>query len=653
MAELRATYRLQLTPDFKFRDALELVPYFESLGVSHLYLSPVLQASSGSLHGYDVVDPTRVSRELGGERALRELCNAGLGIVLDVVPNHMATSPGENEFWSDPELREKYFDIDPDTGAHRRFLDVDELGGVRVEKPEVFNTTHRLVLGLVHEGLVDGLRIDHPDGLADPRGYLERLRDAGVERIWVEKILEQDEELRSWPVLGTTGYEFINDAQALFVDPRGEAVLTELAGEMRPWQEIALEAKLEQATTTFAPEAERLRRLLDIPDLERELASLPVYRTYIEPWSGRVEQADRDAIAHVEGERLRKVLLLEEPGHDEFVTRFQQTTGPVMTKGVEDTALYRYVRLLALNEVGGDPGRFGMSVDEFHRANATRAARSPHGLLGGTTHDTKRSADVRARIGALAGIAERWRELVLHWHTLNARHRVGGAPDWTEELFLYQTLVGAWPISHERLDLYLEKALREAKRNTSWVEPDERWEGAVTRFAHAISEDEAFLGEFIPFAEEVAVLGERSALGQLVLRLTSPGVPDIYNGDELPYLALADPDNRRPVDWAASRAALAGLDAGPTRATAKLWVIRELLALRGRSREAFVGRYEPVEAGEDTVAFCRGDDVLVAVHVRDGDVDVGLPPGIWRDVLEGLGAVAGRRVAAVFERMDP
>ena len=360
---------------------------------------------------------------------MRELCNAGLGIVLDVVPNHMATSPDENEFWSDPELREKYFDLDPDTGAHRRFLDVDELGGVRVEEPEVFETTHRLVLGLVREGLVDGLRVDHPDGLADPRGYLERLRDAGVERVWVEKIVEHDEELRDWPVLGTTGYEFMNDVQALFVDPRGEAVLTELAGETRPWHEIALEAKLEQATTTFEPEADRLRRLLDLPDLERELASLPVYRTYVEPWSGRVEQADRDAIAHVADERLRKVLLLEEPGHDEFVTRFQQTTGPVMAKGVEDTAFYRYVRLLALNEVGGDPGRFGMSVDEFHRANATRAARFPYGLLGGTTHDTKRSADVRARIGALAGIAERWRELVLHWHDLNApaprRRRAG------------------------------------------------------------------------------------------------------------------------------------------------------------------------------------------------------------------------------------
>ena len=570
---------------------------------------------------------------------MRELCNAGLGIVLDVVPNHMATSPEENEFWSDPELREKYFDIDPDTGAHRRFLDVGELGGVRVEKPEVFNTTHRLVLGLVHEGLVDGLRIDHPDGLADPRGYLERLASKGVERIWVEKILEPGEHLRDWPVEGTTGYEFLNDVQALFVDPQGESILTELSGEERPWLDVAFEAKLEQAMTTFKPELGRLRRLLDLPDLELELASLPVYRTYVEPWSGRVDAADREAIVHLAGERLRKVLLLEEPGHAEFVTRFQQTTGPVMAKGVEDTAFYRYVRLLALNEVGGDPGRFGMSVDEFHAANAARAAHFPYGLLGGTTHDTKRSADVRARIGALAGIAERWRELVLHWHDLNARHRDGGAPDWTEELFVYQTLVGAWPIGPDRLEPYLEKALREAKRTTSWLEPNHDWEEAVKAFARGLLGDDRFLADFVPFAEDVAEVGQRSAIGQLVLRFTSPGVPDIYNGDEVPFLALVDPDNRRPVNWVARRSALAGLDAGPSHASAKLWVIRELLALRGRNREAFVGRYEPVEAGEDTVAFRRrAEDVFVAVHVRDGELAVEPPPGDWHDVLAGLDA---------------
>jgi (1->4)-alpha-D-glucan 1-alpha-D-glucosylmutase len=650
VTELRGTYRLQLSPDLTLRQARELVPYLQELGVSHLYLSPVLQARSGSMHGYDVVDPTRVSRELGGERALRALCAAGLGVILDIVPNHMATSEEENEFWNDPQLREQYFDVDRHTGDHRRFFDVGELGGVRVEQPEVFETTHRVVLRLVQDGLVDGVRVDHPDGLADPRGYLERLRDRGVERVWVEKIIEPHEVARNWPVEGTTGYEFMNEVQALFIDPAGESIFTGLSGEERPWHEVAFEAKLEQATTTFQPEVGRLRRLLDIPDLPLELASLPVYRTYAEPWSGRVEAADREAIAHLSGERLRSVLLLEEPGHAEFVTRFQQTTGPVMGKGVEDTAFYRYVRLLALNEVGGDPGRFGISVDHFHVANAARAAHFPNGLLAGTTHDTKRSADVRARIGVLPGMADRWRERVLRWHELAAPHRDGGAPDWTEEMLIYQTLVGSWPISFDRLEPYLEKALREAKRNTNWVEPNERWEGAVKTFVRGICSDDRFLADFVPFAAEVAEVGERSAIGQLVLRLTSPGVPDIYNGDELPYFALVDPDNRRPVDWEVRRELLAGLGERPARETVKLWVIRELLALRRRRPESFAGPYEAIEAGEQTCAFRRGDDVLVAVCVRDGELVFEPPAGSWRNVLSPLAEALGRYQVAVFER---
>jgi (1->4)-alpha-D-glucan 1-alpha-D-glucosylmutase len=624
-----ATYRLQLGPLLSFAGARALVPYLRELGVSHLYLSPVLQARRGSTHGYDVVDPERVSEELGGEDELRALCNAGLGVILDVVPNHMATGE-ENELWSDPELQRRCFDLDEETGLHRRFFDVGELAGVRVEDPEVFEQTHRLVLRLVAEGLVDGFRVDHIDGLADPRGYLEDLRAAGVERVWVEKILEPGEQLRDWPVEGTTGYEFANDVQALFVDPAGEQVLTELAAEPHPWHELALEAKLEQATTTFTPEVARLSRLLDVPELARALASLPVYRTYVEPWSGRVEQADRDALAALP-ERLRRILLLEERGHDEFVTRFQQTTGAVMGKGVEDTAFYRYVRQLALNEVGGDPGRFGITVAEFHRANTLRPWR---GMLAGTTHDTKRSADVRARIGALSGMAQRWAERVAAWRELNAHD---GAPDWTEELLIYQTLVGAWPLEPERLEAYVEKALREAKRNTSWVEPNLRWEGAVKHFCRSLYAHMPFLADFEPFAAEVAAAGERAAIGQLVLRLTAPGVPDIYNGDELPYFALVDPDNRRPIDWELRRAALERRD------SPKLELIRALLALRARRPEAFAGSYEPLAAGEETCAYRRGEEVVVAVPLRGGEPEHELPPGGWRNVLEGY-------PAAVFER---
>jgi (1->4)-alpha-D-glucan 1-alpha-D-glucosylmutase len=625
-----ATYRLQLTPDFGFAAARELVPYLKELGVSHLYLSPVLQARHGSTHGYDVVDPGRVSEDLGGEAGLRALCSAGLDVVLDVVPNHMAASKDENPYWRDPELRRRFFDLDDESGRHRRFFDIDELAGVRVEDPDVFAATHAVVLRLVREGLVDGLRIDHPDGLADPRGYLERLRAEGVEHVWVEKILEPGEALRDWPVEGTTGYEFANDATALFVEPAGERVLTELAGEPRPWRDVAFEAKLERASTTFRPEVERLRRLFDAPELERSLASLPVYRTYVEPATGRVEEADRAAVGGLPAE-LRRVLRLQERGHDEFVTRFQQTTPAVIATGVENTAFYRYVRLLALNEVGADPGRFGITVDQFHRANTLRRR---GGLLAATTHDTKRSADVRARIGVLAGMAERFAELALAWRALNAHD---GGPDWTEELLIYQTLLGAWPLGPERLEAYVEKALREAKRNTSWVEPNEAWERDVERFCRSLYENARFLADFEPFAAEVAEAGERAALAQVALRLTSPGVPDIYQGDELELLALVDPDNRRPVDWGRRRRALAD------GSSPKLNLIRALLDLRRRRPEAFAGDYEPLDADEATCAFRRGEEVVVAVPVRDRKVDAALPPGNWRPVVD-------EPYAAVFER---
>jgi (1->4)-alpha-D-glucan 1-alpha-D-glucosylmutase len=625
-----ATYRLQLTPELGFAAARALVPYLQELGVSHLYLSPVLQARHGSTHGYDVADPGRVSEDLGGEEGLRALCEAGLDVILDVVPNHMAASEEENPFWRDPDLRRRFFDLDEETGRHRRFFDIDELAGVRVEDPEVFAATHAVVLRLVGEGLVDGLRIDHPDGLADPRGYLERLRAEGVEHVWVEKILEPGEPLREWPVEGTTGYEYANDVAALFVDPAGEDVLTELAEELRPWHDVAFAAKLEQASTTFQPEVERLRRLYDAPELERALASLPVYRTYVEPATGRVEDADRDAAAGLPDE-LRRVLLLEERGHDEFVTRFQQTSPAVMATGVENTAFYRYVRLLALNEVGGDPGRFGIAVAEFHRSNKSRRSR---GLLAGTTHDTKRSADVRARIGALAGMAERFAERAQAWRALNAHD---GGPDWTEELLIYQTLLGAWPLEPDRLEAYVEKALREAKRNTSWATPNAEWEGAVKGFCRALYENARFRSDFEPFAAEVAESGERAALGQLALRLTSPGVPDIYQGDELTFLALVDPDNRRPVDWEWRRRALAD------RSSPKLNLIRALLDLRARRPDAFAGHYEPLDAAATTCAFLRGEDVVVAVPVRDAKIGAELPPGKWRPVVD-------ERYAAVFER---
>jgi len=660
--DFRATYRLQLGPGLRFDDVRALVPYLRELGISHLYLSPSLTARSGSTHGYDVVDPTRVSESLGGEDALRALAGEGLGIVLDIVPNHMGTGD-ENRWWSDPGDRMKVFDVDPETGHYRRFFDIDDLAGVRVEDPEVFELTHAKVLELLGDGVLDGLRIDHPDGLADPAGYLERLRDAGAEHVWVEKILHPGEGLRDWPVEGTVGYEFLNEAQGLYVDPAGEAPLTalyeELAGDTRAFEELALEAQLEQAEGTFSREVQRLARIHDPGGLEQALARLPVYRTYVK--DGEWHPDDRAAL-----EAAGRPALYD-GAPEEFVSRFQQTSPPVTAKGIEDTAFYRYLRLVALNDVGGDPGRWGTSVEDFHAANIVRAARFPRALLTTQTHDTKRSGDARARVGALSAMAGSWEQHVRRWFQLTRELVQDGAPDDHERYLLFQTLVAVWPITPERLEGYVDKALREAKRNTNWVDQDHDWEDRVKRFAVALLTFEPFLEDFEPFLAEVAVAGERSALGQLLLKLTIPGIPDIYQGDELTDLSLVDPDNRRPVDWDARREALQALRGGaePTRETMKLHVIERALALRGRRPEAFAGDYTALGAGPDAVAFERGEagEVLVVVVLREAgrDAPLEVAPGSARDVLSGCeleltGAVtvkdlAGPEGLALLERM--
>jgi (1->4)-alpha-D-glucan 1-alpha-D-glucosylmutase len=659
VSELRATYRLQLTAQFGFRAASELIPYLRDLGVSHLYLSPSLQARAGSTHGYDVIDPGRLSAALGGEAEFEQLADAarfsGMGLILDVVPNHMAAVP-ENRYWADESLRRRFFDIDPETGRHRRFFDIDDLAGLRQEDPEVFEQTHELVLSLVSRGLVDGLRVDHPDGLADPAEYLERLRSAGAERVWVEKILAPDERLRDWPACGTVGYEFLNDVCALFVDPAGEAPLTALwrsvSGDERRFEEVAFEAKLEQASGTFRPEVERLARELDfgdfvtrgvtespksVDDLARALSSLPVYRTYIDPATRTATEQDREALANL-NPGFQRLLLSGAP--PSFITRFQQTTPAITAKGVEDTAFYRYARLLALNDVGGDPGRFGIDVERFNARCLERAERFPTGLLTTMTHDAKRSADVRARIGALSSMANQWSVVVERLFALSERHRRDGAPDNVERYFLFQTLVGAWPIEPERIVAYMEKALREAKRNTSWVAQNHDYELAVAGFCRALYADQAFLAELEPFTAELALAGERAALGQLVLKLTAPGIPDIYQGDELRYRALVDPDNRRPVDFDWRQAMLHRLMGGapPVAETRKLFLIMRLLGLRARRPEPFAGRYEPLECGTGACGFVRDGEVLVVVAVRDRLGETALadaPGGRWRDVLSG------------------
>ncbi|HET9093901.1 MAG TPA: malto-oligosyltrehalose synthase [Solirubrobacteraceae bacterium] len=638
MIDPRATYRLQLTPQFGFAAAAELIPYLRDLGISHLYLSPSLQAREGSTHGYDVVDPSRLSDALGGESAFRELAErargAGMGIVLDVVPNHMAADDA-NRFWVDPDLRPRFFDVDPVSGRHRRFFDVDDLAGIRIEREEVFHAAMDRVLALLREGLIDGVRIDHPDGLADPVGYLRRMREGGARRIWVEKILAATERLPAdWPVSGTVGYEFLNEVCGLFVDPAGEAALTdlwtELAGDRRPFGAYALDAKLEQATTTFTPEVERLSREArdgggsaePAPEpqaLAWAVSSLPVYRTY-EPLTA-----------------------------GPFITRLQQTTPAIMAKGVEDTAFYRYGRLLALNDVGGDPGRFGAGVEEFHAGNAERAIHRPEAMLTTMTHDAKRSFDTRARIAVLAQIPQRWTEVARSWLASTERFAssVDGrpAPDPVERYFVLQTLVGVWPIERARLDGYLEKALREAKRHTNWIEPNEGHETAVKEYAGALVADPGFRAEIDAFLAEIEAPARRTTLGQLVLKLTAPGVPDTYQGDELEFRTLVDPDNRRPVDWALRRESLdrllGGGRPGASLSDHKLWVTARLLGLRARRPELFVGAsYTPLPAGPAGCVFLRGEELLIAVALpragEEPDLAVcAIPPGTWRDLLTG------------------
>ena len=400
------------------------------------------------------------------------------------------------------------------------------------------------------------------------------------------------------------------------------------------------------ARTAFVPELNKWRSLYDHPSLEKAVASLSVYRTYVEPDTGRVAELDRAVLAHID-EPLRRVLLLQDRGFEEFVIRFQQTTVAVMAKGVEDTAFYRYLRLVALNEVGGDPGRFSLSVEEFHRRNISRATMLPQQMLASETHDTKRSGDVRARIGALAELAMEWGILVRRWRAQNRHLRTGSGPDPNEEYLIYQTLVGTWPIARDRLCAHLEKALREAKVNTRWDEPNAAWERSVADFATALYDNDEFRRSFEPFVRRVMRIGEDAALGALLLRLTCPGFPDIYQGDEMWSLELVDPDNRRPVDWSVVRGALMSLGPGDRSCarTRKLELIRHVLRLRARHPGPFAGDYTPLPARSDVCAFARGDEVAVIVGLR-GDSDVGaveLPVGSW---------IGFRRILRVSRRSD-
>jgi (1->4)-alpha-D-glucan 1-alpha-D-glucosylmutase len=623
-----------------------------------------------------------------------------------------------DELLSQQNYRLAYWRTAAEELSYRRFFDIETLVGLRVEDEAVFADTHRLVLGLVAAGTVDGLRVDHVDGLADPQGYLERLHQAAAGAyVVVEKILAADEELpASWPVAGTTGYEFLNRVNQLFVDPGGESAMlagyARFTGQEAAYPEVAHAAKLQILHEDLAAELERLTGLLadvcerhrrqrdftrrELRDVLREMiAAFPVYRGYARP--GRpASSADRAQVAAaVAGARQRRpdldaelvgfigaLLTGEVPGEAEasFAVRFAQLSAPVMAKGVEDTAFYRYYPLLSLGEVGGDPGRFGIPAQEFHRDMADAARRWPQAMLTLSTHDTKRSGDVRARISLLSELPERWEHATASWAERNKKYQQNDLPDANAEYLLYQILVGAWPIDAERAGAFMAKAAREAKVHTSWTDPSEQYEDALAAFVAAILADPDFVAGLEAFLAEHRLVerGRVSSLAQTTLLLTCPGVPDLYQGTEVWDLSLVDPDNRRPVDYAARRSLLDALaGAGPRAALAraddggpKLWLIHRLLDHRQRHPAAYgpASGYEPLPVtgpkADHAVAFTRTGGLAVVVprlltglggspgsrigprDGRDGGDErrdwngwdgttVTLPGGGWVDVLTG------------------
>jgi (1->4)-alpha-D-glucan 1-alpha-D-glucosylmutase len=736
----RATYRVQFHKDFPFSAAIPLARYWAKLGISHLYSSPIATARAGSTHGYDVVDPSRINPELGGEEGFRTLAAAlraeGIGIILDIVPNHVAVGQGDNRWWLD--VLEKgeasafahYFDIDWRSaepaldgkliapflgapyaevlaagdltveardgrlavvayGAHvfplrpedqqaldgtdlsrfsdaaelhtlcerqhwrlawwrsagdiinwRRFFDITELAGVRVEEPAVFEAMHALPVRLYAEGLIDGVRVDHIDGLADPPAYCRQLRTtlkaAGARRpadaadgpayIVVEKIVAAGEQLPpDWPIDGTSGYDFLNDVSALLHDPAAARPLGrlwhELSGRSADFHveekaarhamvERGFAGQLDAAAHAFARLAASNTATRDIgmPALRRAIAWLlevfPAYRTYGTGDGAPATDADirRQAVqaameiagpadAHIV-QRIDAWLAGDGPGalplRRDAVRRFQQLSAPIAAKAVEDTAFYRYGRLLSRNDVGCDPARIGATPQAFADATLTRAHRFPHAMLATATHDHKRGEDARMRLAVLSEIPARWSECAHHW-AAGVPHQV----DCGDAHMLHQAIVGAWPIDlrpddaegvsalRERLALWQVKALREAKLSSSWACPDEDYEAGCRRYLDRLTAPgSAFLDEAAQFVAEIAPAGWAKSLTQTLLRYTLPGVPDLYQGAEGWDLSLVDPDNRRPVDYARLTHAVDQQAEDGRSGNEKQALIRDLLTLR-------------------------------------------------------------------------
>lgn len=795
-----STYRLQLHAGFTADDAAALVPYLARLGVGHIFCSPVLQASPGSLHGYDVVDHTHISEDLGGQPALRRLADAAhahdMGLIVDVVPNHMAipTPLWHNRaLWSvlklgpaspyvdwfdidatdersvlmpvlgrpigkvlaDEEIsvdeidvpqedgstaREKvvrYFDhvlpiaegtehlglvdllerqywrlaywkVASDELNYRRFFDVNALAAVRVELPEVFAATHATLLALQEDGVIDGYRIDHPDGLADPRGYLRDL-EGSTGGAWtvVEKILEGEERLPGdFPCAGTTGYDALWRISGLFHDPHGAMGLTHIwqhmTGDLRPFEAVARESTELIITESLWTEIERLTdlahricqediRLRDATrrHLERVivelLANMDRYRAYIVPGEAApgseravIEQAaararaflgeDEDILAALEivvalvcGDEAGSAGRTDSAQRAEFMVRFAQTCGPVHAKALEDTAFYRYSRFLPVCEVGSDPERIGVEPEQLLEHARTMLLEYPNTMTTLSTHDTKRSEDVRARLAPLSEAPQEWLLLLQQLRAAVAEHR-SDEVDGAIELMLWQTLAAtcplpgseAAPMSIERLEEYLRKAMREAKTRTTWTEQNAEYEQAVLTVARAALTSQEVGSLLAGWTARTREAQRAAILGQKLIQLTLPGVPDVYQGTEVVDLSLVDPDNRRPVDHTAHAARLERMLTGARPETLddeKQWLVHRALALRGERPDLFLGRGADCRAVPTTtshaLAFGRAvedgplEAITVATRLAYGLASRGgwdravvvLPDGAWRDLL--------------------
>ncbi len=744
-----STYRLQLTADFALAAAAEVCDYLAELGADWVYLSPLLQAASGSQHGYDVTDHDRVDDSRGGPEGLQRLAEAarrgGLGVLADIVPNHMGVADAsENAWWwsvlklgADSPFADS-FDIDWEAGGgkllipvlgetleqaaadgalriegdelryhehryplapgspgpaddalavharqhyelvdwhradtdlnYRRFFAVNELAAIRVELPEVFEASHREIVRWIREGLVDGLRVDHPDGLADPGGYLDALASAtGGAYVLVEKILENGETLPPfWATVGTTGYDALAELDRVLVDPAGRSRLDALDATLRrdggrPWAALIHDTKRAIADGILHSEVRRLGREVRaagvteprvddaaVDDAIAELlACFPVYRSYL-PY-GR-EHLDA-ALTHARQRRPELAdtvsavhAVLADPAQPAAI-RFQQTSGMVMAKGVEDTAFYRVSRLASLTEVGADPAEFSVTVAEFHERQQSRLAAYPLSMTTLSTHDTKRGEDTRARISVISEVPEQWAAFL---GRRRARHPLG---DGAFENVLWESIVGSWPRERDALHAYAEKAAREAGTSTGWAAPDAGFEQKMHELVDAVFDDQEVTADVESMVELLAPAGRSNGLAAKLLQLTGPGVPDVYQGSELWERSLVDPDNRRPVDFGARRRLLSQLDAGlrppmDDTGAAKLLVVSRALRLR-RDRPELFTRYVPLpavgDAADHLVAVDRGGAVALATRLAVGLASAGgwgntvvlLPAGPWRDELTG------------------